>query len=166
MEYRFFNKLKAEQTADPKKYPQGYFKPKSCKNCGNEFLPKAPSEHYCSDNCKNRGHTTAYLMRNYKITLSDYERMHEDQGGLCKICGGEGFVMASHHKLKLVVDHCHETSVVRGLLCHNCNRGLGLFQDNVSFLNNAIEYLKVQRLSERSTPEAYAGGSAQPLEGG
>lgn len=93
-------------------------------------------------------------MRNYKITLSDYERMHEDQGGLCKICGGEGFVMASHHKLKLVVDHCHETSVVRGLLCHNCNRGLGLFQDNVSFLNNAIEYLKVQRLSERSTPEA------------
>lgn len=48
------NKTKAEQTADPSKYPQGYFKPKPCKCCKKVFTPKAPSELYCSDTCKIR----------------------------------------------------------------------------------------------------------------
>lgn len=73
--------------------------------------------------------------------------MHCTQGGLCAICGGDGFVMKGCHKMKLVVDHCHETGVVRGLLCHNCNRGLGLFKDSETSLVEAIKYLKVQRLS-------------------
>lgn len=53
------------------------------------------------------------------------------------------FKDASKHKLKLVVDHCHSSGKVRGLLCHNCNRALGLFQDSMSSLTRAIEYLKV-----------------------
>ena len=36
------NRSKSKQTANPKKYPQGYFKPKKCRNCGKEFIPKAP----------------------------------------------------------------------------------------------------------------------------
>jgi len=50
--------------------------------------------------------------------------------------------MRKHHKTKLVVDHCHSTGKIRGLLCHNCNRALGLMQDNVETLQNAIDYLK------------------------
>lgn len=42
----------------------------------------------------------------------------------------------------LVVDHDHNTGVVRGLLCHNCNRALGLLQDNPETLEVAIAYLK------------------------
>lgn len=42
----------------------------------------------------------------------------------------------------LVVDHDHTTGKVRGLLCHNCNRALGLLQDNKSYLQSAINYLK------------------------
>lgn len=51
--------------------------------------------------------------------------------------------MANHHKMKLVVDHCHVTGKVRGLLCHNCNRALGLLKDSVDNLSKAIDYLKV-----------------------
>jgi len=45
------------------------------------------------------------------------------------------------HSMKLVVDHCHEGGQVRGLLCHNCNRALGLLKDDVDTLQKAIDYL-------------------------
>jgi hypothetical protein len=81
-------------------------------------------------------------MRTYGIDMAEYERMLDEQGGRCQICGDEGFTMAKHHKLKLVVDHCHTTGKVRGLLCHNCNRALGLFHDSTESLQRAIEYLQ------------------------
>ena len=165
MEYIERNVAKSEQTAEPSKYPQGYFRQKPCRNCGEEFQPNAPSEHYCSDVCKNRGLQNKYFMRVYNITIDDYERMYAEQKGKCAICNDEGFLMdTSRHKLKLVVDHCHSSGKVRGLLCHNCNRALGLLGDDVERFKRAIDYLKVQRLSERSTSEANADGSAQPLE--
>lgn len=146
------NKTKEEQTAEPSKYPQGYFNKKPCRNCGNMFSPKAPSELYCSDDCKNIGVTDAYLTRNYGITSEDYNRMYRDQNGVCKICGKEGFIMAKHHKLKLVVDHCHITNTVRGLLCHNCNRGLGLFKEDYEILLIAMNYVKsATTISKEST---------------
>ena len=86
---------------------------------------------------------TAYLLRNYSITLNDYEYMLKIQNNKCSICKTEGFVMdPKRHKVKLVVDHCHSTGEVRGLLCHNCNRALGLLKDNVDVLYNAINYLE------------------------
>lgn len=133
---------KSSQTASADKYPQGYFHEKPCKECGNLFTPTAPSELYCSDLCKDKGSASAYLIRNYGISYEEYMRMHSEQGGKCKLCGGEGFLMRKHHKTKLVVDHCHSTGKIRGLLCHNCNRALGLMQDNVETLQNAIDYLK------------------------
>jgi hypothetical protein len=55
----------------------------------------------------------------------------------CAICGKPP---SSSRALSL--DHCHNTGIIRGLLCDPCNRGLGLFQDSVSHLNNAIGYLQ------------------------
>jgi len=137
-------------TANASKYPQGFFKPKPCKKCSTTFQPNAPSHNYCSQTCADYALVSAYLTRNYGITYGDYQRMLEEQGGRCKLCNGDGFVMDKNkHKLKLVVDHCHKTGAVRGLLCHNCNRGLGLFKDNHNTLQSAIEYLKVQRLSRK-----------------
>ena len=40
-----------------------------------------------------------------------------------------------------VIDHDHDTNTFRGHICHNCNRGLGVFQDSVERLNRAIAYL-------------------------
>ena len=129
---------------DPSRYPQGFFKEKPCGECGKIFSPGAPSHKTCSQVCADRAYTSRYLERNYNLTLVGYEEMLTEQQGLCKICGKEGFCMAAHHKLKLVVDHCHTTGAVRGLLCHNCNRALGLLKDDPKVLQNAIEYLEKQ----------------------
>lgn len=138
------NPSKKEQTAIPNKYPQGYFRPKKCKCCKEEFTPHAPSELYCSDECKDKASFNAYLKRNYGIAYRVYHQMLESQNNKCAVCGGEGFIMnKDRHKLKLVVDHCHATGKVRGLLCHNCNRALSLFHDNIETLTKAINYLKV-----------------------
>ena len=78
------------------------------------------------------------LKSNYGITLEDYDRMLEDQGGCCKVCGtsepGSG-------KGRFAVDHNHNTGKIRGLLCSHCNTGLGKFKDSPDLLEAAKEYL-------------------------
>ena len=77
------------------------------------------------------------LRRNYGISLADYINMLEAQNGRCKICRTDvpGGIGAFH------VDHCHTSNKVRGLLCHQCNVGIGNFKDNISTLASAILYL-------------------------
>ena len=67
--------------------------------------------------------------------------MLDEQDGKCKLCGDEGFIMAEHHVMKLVVDHNHTTGVIRGLLCHNCNRALGLTKENPETLKKMLDYV-------------------------
>lgn len=77
-----------------------------------------------------------HLVREYGITIDDYDRMMQEQEGVCAICRQTSAV----HK-KLAVDHCHDTSKIRGLLCENCNRGIGMFRNSTNLLSNAIDYL-------------------------
>lgn len=140
--YANANKPQSEMTASPSKYPQGKFKDKPCKYCGEMFSPMAPSHLYCSQECTDNGWSDGYLKNTYGISHKQYRGMLDQQGGVCAICGGDGFLMREHHKNRLVVDHDHKTGKVRGLLCHNCNRGIGLLQDSQSTLNSAIKYLE------------------------
>lgn len=143
--YSLANKRQSEQTASPDKYPQQYFKEKECRKCQTLFKPKAPSHLYCSDKCADVALQDAYLKRNYGITYDVYLKMLQDQDSKCYLCESEGFIMdKTKHKLKLVVDHCHETGKVRKLLCHNCNRALGLFKDNKEVILAAAEYVSKQ----------------------
>ena len=146
------NAPKAKQTAKPSKYPQGFFHAKNCKLCGTVFHPKAPSELYCSDDCKDYSFVEAYLKRNYNITIQQYLDMAEAQGFTCAICHQENFAMCETHSGALVVDHDHSTGAVRGLLCHNCNRALGLLQDSRENLMNCLSYLeRVTTIPQGST---------------
>lgn len=75
--------------------------------------------------------------RKYGITEEQYNKLFEKQKGNCLIC-------KKHHKktyLGLVVDHCHSTKEVRGLLCNHCNAGIGFFKDSISNLKETIKYL-------------------------
>lgn len=75
------------------------------------------------------------LKRTYGLTLKQYDKMIEDQGGVCAICGG---INENGHRL--AVDHNHETGKVRGLLCRKCN--LGLFAlENKTWRPLAEKYL-------------------------
>jgi len=78
-----------------------------------------------------------HLVREYGITIEDYEELYLRQGGKCGICD-----RTYDGAKKLAVDHCHERNVVRGLLCENCNRGIGMFKDDIGRLKLAITYLK------------------------
>lgn len=83
---------------------------------------------------KNRDTT---LRKSYCITSERYEEILKEQNNKCKICGVE----YSSGK-RFPVDHCHTTGKVRGILCSNCNTGLGMFKDNPKYLDFAIKYLK------------------------
>lgn len=136
------NKRKQKDyTGNPNKYPQKYFKDKSCRWCKKDFNPIAPSHLYCSDDCKDLAYSNNYYKRYNTEVLTVLETL-EKQEKKCAICGGEGFKMHEGIKENLVVDHCHDSGMFRGLLCNNCNRGLGLFKDSIENLRNAIDYLE------------------------
>lgn len=123
-----------------KKYPNLYFKDKECPSCQDVYTPVAPSQKYCSDKCRGKN---SYYQRNYGLTEAQYEDKKKEQDYKCKICGQEGFCIGNkNHTEKLVVDHDHESGQVRDLLCHNCNRALGLLQDSVIIADSALQYLK------------------------
>jgi uncharacterized CHY-type Zn-finger protein len=75
-------------------------------------------------------------LRQYNLTPDCYYEMLDNQNGLCAICG------TKPDKKRLEVDHCHKTGLVRGLLCHICNTGLGYFHDSTDKLEVAIKYLE------------------------
>lgn len=116
-----------------------------------------------TDDCNNLTHGLHCLKHRYKKKKSKREyaaewqrkrkyNLDDDefyaywivQKGLCAICEtplqptkpGQGQSLSS-----FTVDHSHRTGKVRGLLCSRCNKGLGFFQDNIKFLENAKEYL-------------------------
>jgi hypothetical protein len=76
------------------------------------------------------------LKSTYGITLEDKIRMSEQCGGQCQSCGDTVGIDA------LVVDHCHTSGVVRGLLCGPCNRAIGLMRDEPKRLRSAARYLE------------------------
>jgi len=80
----------------------------------------------------------AMLKSLYGLSELDYNILFNKQKGKCAICDKH----QSEFKKPLCVDHNHETSKIRGLLCHNCNVSLGLLKDNIDVLEKAIEYLK------------------------
>ena len=81
----------------------------------------------------------------YGITLNDYLRLLESQGGVCAVCRG-----TNRDGRELAVDHDHGCcpgrracgKCVRGLLCSSCNAGLGMFREDLSILDAAAAYLK------------------------
>lgn len=83
------------------------------------------------------------LQRRFKITGAEFNAMLTKQRGVCAICEqAETHFHKSGKRKELSVDHCHDTGAIRGLLCVNCNRGLGYFKDSIDRIFRAAEYLR------------------------
>lgn len=74
------------------------------------------------------------FVRNYGVSLDDYEAQYAAQAGMCSICG--------QLNETLHIDHNHQSGDVRGLLCHNCNTAIGQLNDDEDRLLAAIMYLR------------------------
>lgn len=92
-------------------------------------------------NFKNRDNIKSYnLKRRYNITPEQLANMYLEQGDSCKICN----IHKDDTPRGLVIDHNHKTLEVRGLLCNDCNSGIGMLKENPEFLDKAKQYLKTK----------------------
>lgn len=131
----------------PRRYKSGHTGVKSkCKTCRHDERMEWRASNP-KDNDRNKAYNKAnadeirgkkfvkkyWPNMTWQEALAEWNRMYQEQNGLC----------AFGHKVKILhVDHCHKTGKVRGLLCYNCNNGIGRLKDDVSVLEKAIIYLK------------------------
>jgi hypothetical protein len=92
----------------------------------------------------------ARLARLYGLSAERYRRMVREQNGLCRICKGPA-------RRRLCVDHCGVTRRVRGLLCDNCNTGIGLLRHDPKRLRAAAAYLERARRASRAPRSRRSG---------
>lgn len=88
---------------------------------------------------KNKNHLKNYIReakRKYRISEIEYSDMLSNQSNKCATCGKEEI------NKRLAIDHCHKSGKIRGLLCYNCNRAIGLLNDDVDVMKNIIKYLE------------------------
>ena len=113
-----------------------------CIECGeNKDLSERSKEFNICLPCK-RKRTMISIMKNvYGISEAEYENQLAKQEGKCAICRKE-FKFSNKDKNTIHIDHCHKTGQTRGLLCGECNKGLGFFHDSPELLLAAINYLK------------------------
>lgn len=102
-----------------------------CRPCD---AAKTMARYYADPDAYNRRRRAAM----YGITVEEYDALIAD--GVCDICGKvpEG----KRHESVLHIDHDHSTGRVRGALCGNCNKALGLVSDDVEVLEKMIDYLR------------------------
>lgn len=124
-----------------------------CINCGEDFSElntkiKNGKGKFCCNECykqyrkKNKKdekklNKLYQIKTKYNLSSDDYFNLFERQNNKCAICGIEFKTINEG-----CVDHCHNTNIIRGILCNKCNLLLGMANDNIKILENAIFYLK------------------------
>lgn len=80
------------------------------------------------------------LKKRYNISLEEYNILLLEQEGKCKICNT---ITPGRKRKGFMVDHCHKTGIVRGLLCVQCNLAIGQFNDNPDLIRIAAKYVEL-----------------------
>ena len=83
-------------------------------------------------------------LKKYGLTVDGYRAMFEEQNGSCFLCKKPESNIDSRtgKPIALAVDHCHESNVVRRLLCQRCNQALGLLRDDAALMREAADYIE------------------------
>lgn len=88
-----------------------------------------------------------YNLDRYGVSPEEYDAMLSDQGGGCACCGAK----TNKNGKRLFVDHCHESGIIRGILCMKCNSGIGSLGDSVEGLRRALAYLARAEINREPT---------------
>lgn len=108
-------------------------------NAANPGVAAKRMKQWKKDNPeRTKTHFRTALLKKYGLTIEQFDAMLAAQGGKCKLCRKERLP----HEREWQIDHCHNSNVVRGILCYNCNVGLGHFKDDIDLLAAAILYLE------------------------
>jgi len=118
---------------------------KVCRTCGDnlparEYHKSASSPDGRRGDCKScRAEIGRWekIEARYSLSRDEFYALLDDQGGRCAVC------LTTLPKGTAVVDHCHDSGMVRGLLCGSCNLGIGHLQDgrDPSLFDRAKRYL-------------------------
>lgn len=123
--------------------PESRYLGTPCRRCGERLRYKANGDCAACKKTRSVGYARAYRKREH---VKDYYKNYyfkktiETRYGLSR----EQFekLCATQKRGKLVVDHCHATGQLRGLICHKCNSALGMAKDDPKILENAAAYLR------------------------
>jgi hypothetical protein len=138
-----------------------------CNHCNNEFETNSNKRAYCSERCrretyknKAKENYNQYILRNpgkkglsskisrlknkFNLTIEEYNQLIQLQNNKCKICSAilNIDINRDNWNEKACIDHNHQTGKIRGILCSNCNHGIGFFKDNIDLLIKAQKYLE------------------------
>jgi hypothetical protein len=125
------------------KYKDGFFP--WCRPCKADYsrIRRASGKKQIYHPEKARWHQVKHF---YKLSQDDWNAIFESQGGVCAICKNP----PDENKRQYSVDHDHNCcpgakscgKCVRGILCHRCNIGLGMLQEDVEIINSMLLYMK------------------------
>ncbi len=109
------------------KTKKGYYS--YCKTCHAKF---------------SRGKTVSLIeiSKKYRISIENLHKLLKNQDNKCKICKREIMFKTDFRQNRACVDHIKGTHNIRGILCVDCNIGLGVLKDNINILTSAIDYLQ------------------------
>lgn len=142
-----------------------------CRNCARTFIARTTTPHRLCSSCRpvaeaaakarknaarrleshpdpteRRKKNLANNLRQYRITLEQFETMRDAQGNRCAICGDPPDPNGVKAASRLHVDHDHTTGAIRDLLCGRCNQGVGFFRDDPGLLQAAAAYITRHRV--------------------
>lgn len=114
-----------------------------CKTCGLLALPRKQKRSSAAHRVRN-------LRTRYGMTPDQFYFLLDSQDNCCAICETElnpGTSYRGRHK-KPMIDHCHATGNIRGILCNGCNLIIGHASDDIPRLEKAIVYLRERGMSD------------------
>lgn len=123
-----------------REYQQAYYKKNREKHLEYQKTYRKIRQANPDKNMRHLAAKRRHTLRRYKMTDADYEKLLSKQSGVCAVCGGD-----SRRRKFFDVDHDHITGMVRGLLCHVCNKYVGALENALrskadTYLAKHVEY--------------------------
>lgn len=113
-----------------------------CRSCCSDWRREDMANDPVGRRMKRR---RAYLRKVYGISIETFDAILSTQGNSCAICRTELHHDTMRSLKHVCVDHDHVTGAVRGILCRNCNSGIGQLRDDLRVVEAAARYLRERR---------------------